>query len=174
MLALIYTCGIMTILFLESFYRSRESLRYDTYGEWTGAVFGAEEGAGQILEESEATKRIGKIVMLGTSWQNGERLGEAGYVDRTAAALSRIQMTEGYLPSDRAEVALSETAASRLPKQVKVGDRIEITLSENGEMKSYTLSGIVKPWGREWETEKHELPENESAYFARLVWTGEC
>lgn len=118
MLALIYTCGIMTILFLESFYRSRESLRYDTYGEWTGAVFGAEEGARQILEESEATKRIGKIVMLGTSWQNGERLGEAGYVDRTAAALSRIQMTEGYLPSDRAEVALSETAASRLPKQV--------------------------------------------------------
>lgn len=86
MLALIYTCGIMTILFLESFYRSRESLRYDTYGEWTGAVFGAEEGAGQILEESEATKRIGKIVVLGTSWQNGERLGEAGYVDRTAAA----------------------------------------------------------------------------------------
>ena len=32
MLVLIYMCGIMTILFQESFYRSRENLRRDTYG----------------------------------------------------------------------------------------------------------------------------------------------
>ncbi len=158
MLALIYMCGIMTILFQESFYRSRESLRYDTYGEWTGAVFEAGEEAEQILEGAEFTEHIGKIAVRGTSWYNGERLGEAGYVDREAAALSRIQMSEGYLPSQSTEAALSETLASRLPGEVKVGDQIEIALTEDGEARFYTLSGIVKTWGKEWNTDKHELP----------------
>lgn len=158
MLALIYMCGIMTILFQESFYRSRESLRYDTYGEWTGAVFGAGKETEQILREAESTERIGKIVMQGTSWHDGDRLGEAGYVDRTAADLSRIQMAEGNLPSQSTEAAISETLVSRLSKQVKVGDKIEIALTEDGEAKSYTLSGIVKTWGKEWNTDKHDLP----------------
>ena len=56
MLVLIYMCGIMTILFQESFYRSRENLRRDTYGEWMGAVFGAGEGTGQILKEMESER----------------------------------------------------------------------------------------------------------------------
>lgn len=158
MLALIYMCGIMTILFQESFYRSRESLRYNTYGEWTGAVFGAGKETEQILGEAESTERIGRIIMQGTSWYQGERLGEAGYVDRTAAVLSRIQMAEGELPSKNAEAAISETVADRLPKPLKVGDQIEIALKEDGESKSYTLSGIVRSWGKEWNTERHELP----------------
>lgn len=158
MLAIIYMCGIMTILFQESFYRSRESLRYDTYGEWTGAVFGAGKETEEILREAESTERIGKIVMQGTSWYEGERLGEAGYVDQTAAALSRIQMAEGNLPSGSTEAALSETTVKRLSKQMKVGDQIEIALAEDGETQSYTLSGIVKTWGQEWSTDKHELP----------------
>jgi ABC-type lipoprotein release transport system permease subunit len=158
MLVLIYMCGIMTILFQESFYRSRENLRRDTYGEWMGAVFGAGEGTGQILKEMESTKRIGKMVMKGSFWQDGKRIGEAGFVDHTAAALGRIQTAEGHLPSDGTEIAVTETVAGRLKEKVKIGDKIELALSENGEMESYTLSGIVKPWGREWTTEKHELP----------------
>ncbi len=158
MLTLIYMCGIMTILFQESFYRSRESLRYDTYGEWTCAVFGAGDGTEQILSEQESTKQIGKIVMLGSVRHNGEPLGVMGAVDRTAQSLGRIRMVEGHFPADSTEIALSESAVGHLPEQVKVGDKIEIGLEENGEKKAYTLSAIVKSWGREWQTEKHELP----------------
>lgn len=158
MLALIYMCGIMTILFQESFYHSLENLRCTAYGEWTGAVFGAVEGTEQILSEMESTKQIGKIVMLGNARHNGETLGVMGAVDRTAQSLGRIQTAEGHLPEDSTEIAISETAVSRLSEQLKVGDNIEIALTENGEGKSYTLSGIVKPWGREWETAKYELP----------------
>lgn len=70
MLVIIYGFGIMTILFQESLYRSRESFRYDTYGEWTGAVFGSTEETDQteqFIKEMESTKSIGKIVMLGNS-----------------------------------------------------------------------------------------------------------
>lgn len=158
MLVIIYACGIMTILFQESLYRSRESFRYDTYGEWTGAVFGFTEETEQFIKEMESTKSIGKIVMLGNSWRNGERFGKAGFVDQTARVLSRIQMLEGDFPLGPTEAVLSETAADRLPDQVMIGDEIELALTENGEMRSYTLSGIVKPWGREWQTEGQELP----------------
>lgn len=158
MLALIYMCGMMTILFQESFYRSRESLRYDRYGEWTGAIFGAGEGAEQILKETDSVERIGKIIMLGATWQGGERLGETGYVDKTAEGLSRIQMAEGKLPASNTEAALSETVIDRLPEQIEVGDTIAFSLSEGGKAKEYTLSGIVKPWGNEWDTEKYALP----------------
>lgn len=123
-----------------------------------GAVFGAGEGTGQILKEMESTKRIGKMIMKGSFWQDGKRIGEAGFVDHTAAALGRIQTAEGHLPSDGTEIAVTETVAGRLKERVKIGDKIELALSENGEMESYTLSGIVKPWGREWTTEKYELP----------------
>lgn len=92
MLVIIYGFGIMTILFQESLYRSRESFRYDTYGEWTGAVFGFTEETEQFIKEMESTKSIGKIVMLGNSWRNGERFGKAGFVDQTARVLSRIQI----------------------------------------------------------------------------------
>ena len=158
MLALIYMCGIMTILFQGSFYRSLESLRYETYGEWTGAVFGAGESTEQILRELESTKQIGKIVVLGDAWLGGNPLGVMGAADETARSLGRIQMEEGHFPSDSTEIALTETALSRLAGQAEVGGKVEIAPAENGEAKSYTLSGIVKPWGREWETDKHKLP----------------
>lgn len=158
MLALIYMFGIMAILFQESFYRSLESMRCAAYGEWTGAVFGAEEGAEQILSEQESTKQIGKIVILGNARRGEESLGVMGAVDKAAQSLGRIQTAEGRLPADSTEIAFSETAASRLAGQVKVGGKVEIALADNGEVKSYTLSGIVKPWGREWETAGYELP----------------
>lgn len=157
-LTLIYMCGITTILFQESFYRSRENLRYETYGEWMGAVFGAGEGTEQLLNEMDSIKCLGKIIMLGSAWTNGERIGEAGYIDQTAVSLSQIHMEEGEMPSTDEQIALSETAVNRLPKRLKVGDKIEITLGENEMPQSYTVSGIVKPWGRKWMTEKHELP----------------
>lgn len=106
MLTLIFMCGITTILFQESFYRSQESQRYDTYGEWTGVVFGAADGTEQLLNGLGSTKCLGKIVMLGSAWNNGEQIGEAGYVDQTAAALSRIQIAEGEMPSEDKEIAL--------------------------------------------------------------------
>ena len=158
MLALIYMCGIMTILFQGSFYRSLESLRYEIYGEWTGAVFGAGESTEQILRELESTKQIGKIVVLGDAWHGGNPFGVMGAADETARSLGRIQMEEGRFPSDSTEIALTETALSRLAGQAEVGGKVEIAPAENGEAKSYTLSGIVKPWGREWETDKHKLP----------------
>lgn len=158
MLALVYMCGIMAILFQESFFRSRENLRYDTYGEWTGAVFGAREETEQMIKEMESTEQIGKIIMLGSAWMDAEQLGEAGYADGAARDLGRIQMLEGCLPSDSSEIALSETTAARLPERVKVGDTIEIAWTKQGKTNPYTLSGIVKPWGREWQTEKHTLP----------------
>ena len=158
MLVLIFACGILTILFQESFYRSRETMRYDTYGEWTGAVFGADEETVQLVQDLESTKRTGTIVMQGDSWQNGERVGKAGYVDQNAQKLGRIQMLEGTFPADPAEAALSQTVAERLPGHVQTGDKIELSLAENGETKTYTVSGIVKPWGREWQTQDHDLP----------------
>lgn len=158
MLALIYMCGIMTILFEESFYRSLESMRRAAYGEWTGAVFGAGEGAEQILSEQESTNQIGRIVMLGNARYGEEPLGVMGAVDETAQSLGRLQTAEGRLPADSTEIALSETAVSRMAGQVKVGGKVEIAPAENGEVKSFVLSGIVKPWGREWETAGYELP----------------
>ena len=62
------------------------------------------------------------------------------------------------MPADSTEVALSETAVSRMAGQVRVGGKVEIAPAENGEVKSFVLSGIVKPWGREWETAGYELP----------------
>ena len=158
MLALIYMCGIMTILFEESFYRSLESMRRAAYGEWTGAVFGAGEGAEQILSEQESANQIGRIVMLGNAQYGEEPLGVMGAVDETAQSLGRLQTAEGRLPADSTEIALSETAVSRMAGQVKVGGKVEIAPAENGEVKSFVLSGIVKPWGREWETAGYELP----------------
>ena len=158
MLALIYMCGIMTILFEESFYRSLESMRRAVYGEWTGAVFGAGEGAEQILSEQESANQIGRIVMLGNAQYGEEPLGVMGAVDETAQSLGRLQTAEGRLPADSTEIALSETAVSRMAGQVKVGGKVEIAPAENGEVKSFVLSGIVKPWGREWETAGYELP----------------
>lgn len=158
MLTLVYMCGIMTILFQESFYRSRESLRYDTYGEWTGAVFGASEETEQMIKKLESTKQIGKIVMLGSSWQNGKRFGNAGFMDQTAQDLGRLKLLEGDFPTEPTEAVLTETAVNRLREKVKVGDNIELALTEDGEPKSYILSGIVKPWGGKWKTESQELP----------------
>ena len=61
MLTIAFLCGMLTILFLESFYRSKESLRYDTYGAWTGAVLDAKEETEQFIKQMESTKQDGKI-----------------------------------------------------------------------------------------------------------------
>lgn len=157
-LTITFLCGIMTILFLESFYRSKESLRYDTYGEWTGAVLGVKEETEQFVNEMEYTKQTGKVVMLGSSWNKGKRFGYTGFVDKAAQKLGRLKLLDGKFPTKPTEVALSETAVNRLPETVHIGDKIELALSEDGKTKSYTLSGIVKSWGREWRIEGYELP----------------
>lgn len=158
MLMITFLLGIVTILFLESFYRSKESLRYDTYGAWTGAVLGAKKGTEQFVNEMESTKQVGKIVMVGSSWHNGKRFGDTGCVDKAAKNLGRLKLLQGDFPTESTEVALSEMAANRLPNSVKIGDKIELALAENGETKAYTLSGIVESWGSQWQIEGHKLP----------------
>lgn len=158
MLTIAFLCGMLTILFLESFYRSKESLRYDTYGAWTGAVLDAKEETEQFIKQMESTKQVGKIVILGSSWNNGKRFGSAGIVDKRAQELGRLKLVEGDFPTNVTEAAVSEILVNRLPDLVKVGDQMEIALGENGEVKSYTLTGIVKAWGKEWEMEEQKLP----------------
>ena len=158
MLTIAFLCGMLTILFLESFYRSKESLRYDTYGAWTGAVLDAKEETEQFIKQMESTKQVGKIEILGSSWNNGKRFGSAGIVDKRAQELGRLKLLEGDFPTNDTEAAVSEILANRLPDLVKVGDQMEIALGENGEVKSYTLTGIVKAWGKEWEMEEQKLP----------------
>lgn len=158
MLMLVFTCGITTLLFQESFYRSKENMRYDTYGEWTGAVYGATESIEQYVEGMKSTEQIGRMVVTGNSWREGKRFGNAGYVDQTAWKLGRLQIKEGTFPADSGEIALTEIAVERMDVPVTIGDTITLALGENEKENNYVVSAIVSSWGSEWKTEEHVLP----------------
>lgn len=158
LLALIYAGGLSVILFQESFYRAREQACYDTYGEWTGAIFQAGGQAEQILKEMNFTKEVGKMRILGEVQYDGEMIGQAGWMDETAIRLGHIQMKEGEFPSDAGEIALSETAMTRLKNEVKVGDPVSVALEGQAKPEKYILSGILETWGRKWPTKEHVLP----------------
>lgn len=155
---LAFTCGITTLIFQESFYRSKENMLYDTYGEWTGAVYGTTGKVEEYVNEKDSTEQIGRIVMWGNSWRDGKRFGNAGYVDQTAWELGRLRIKEGTVPADSGEIALSEIAVERMDVAVTVGDTITLALGENEEEKEYIVSAIISSWGNEWKTEEHALP----------------
>lgn len=158
--------GIMVIVFQESFVTTRQEEYYNRYGAWSGAVYNASEEVLKTLGESPDVKEHGNIRVFTnvTASVDGQAF-ELGTIEEEVYKLGRLSLKEGVLPKGNREIAMDEHLLKKLGEDIQVGAEIEISLEwdEGGiasqETQRFTLSGILKSWGKEWQTERYKLPD---------------
>lgn len=158
--------GIMVIVFQESFVTTRQEEYYNRYGAWSGAVYNASEEVLKTLGESPDVKEHGNIRVFTnvTASVDGQAF-ELGTIEEEVYKLGRLSLKEGVLPKSNREIAMDEHLLKKLGEDIQVGAEVEIPLEwdEGGiasqETQRFTLSGILKSWGKEWQTERYKLPD---------------
>lgn len=158
--------GIMVVVFQESFVTTRQEEYYNRYGAWSGAVYNASEEVLKTLGESPDVKEHGNIRVFTnvTASVDGQAF-ELGTIEEEVYKLGRLSLKEGVLPKGNREIAMDEHLLKKLGEDIQVGAEVEIPLEwdEGGiasqETQRFTLSGILKSWGKEWQTERYKLPD---------------
>lgn len=158
--------GIMVVVFQESFVTTRQEEYYNRYGAWSGAVYNVSEEVLKTLGESPDVKEHGNIRFFTnvTASVDGQAF-ELGTIEEEVYKLGRLSLKEGVLPKSNREIAMDEHLLKKLGEDIQVGAEVEIPLEwdEGGiasqETQRFTLSGILKSWGKEWQTERYKLPD---------------
>ncbi len=89
--------------------------------------------------------------------------GEAGFIgtlDQGTAELGRIRMSQGRLPREDGEIALTEELLSSLGLEGKLGETVTLRVvgGENQmEERTYTLCGVLEPYGGGWVKKGYSL-----------------
>lgn len=158
--------GIMVVVFQESFVTTRQEEYYNRYGAWSGAVYNASEEVLKTLGESPDVKEHGNIrVFTNVTASIDGQAFELGTIEEEVYKLGRLSLKEGVLPKGNREIVMDEHLLKKLGEDIQVGAEVEIPLewNEGGiasqETQRFTLSGILKSWGKEWQTERYKLPD---------------
>lgn len=130
-ITLSFTLLISTVLLHGSTQYTGQRQRMDSFGEWTGGLFGLKEAERQsVMEElsGETDPRedgIGRLRLLGTS----DVFGLIGAAEEELMEMGHFKVTEGRLPEAKDEIAVEASQLATYGDGLQVGDTILVVTS---------------------------------------------
>ena len=129
-LAISFAAGVVSLSLLGSISQTNAEYRYNTYGEWYGAVItGAKEDA-EWLSERNWIDEVAAVVHYGTAIAGGKIYG-FGAVDEAYRRIGRVYLDEGRWPQAENEAAVEAELLENLGCKPVCGQEITLELFGN-------------------------------------------
>lgn len=136
-ISLVFTT--VTLSITESFQKTNENYRYDTYGEWQAAVFHAQESDRAFWErcgaESIGTERVYGMISDHAA---------VGTVDEPMIKMGRLAMQEGKFPQNPGEIAMEAGLLSSLGYDYELNQTIRLEICVDSETTEEKLIGFAE------------------------------
>lgn len=145
--------AVVNVSITGSLNKTREELRYDTYGEWDAAVYSPEPLSGL---EDEHIQGCGTAQVYGKLLDGGETvLTGIGTLDEPLRAIGRLAVQSGKFPTEDDEIAIEADVLSDLGYDYELGQTLTLRILNRDEEvvdRKYTLCGVLREYTDLWST----------------------
>lgn len=147
------TFAVVNVSITGSLNKTREELRYDTYGEWDAAVYSPEPLS--VFTE-EPVQECGTAQVYGKLLDGGETvLTGIGTLDEALRRIGRLAVQSGRFPTEDNEIAIEADVLSDLGYDYELGQTLTLRILNREEEvveRKYTLCGVLREYTDLWST----------------------
>lgn len=145
--------AVVNVSITGSLNKTREELRYDTYGEWDAAVYSPEPLSAL---EDEPVQECGTAQVYGKLLDGGETvLTGIGTLDESLLTIGRLAVQSGKFPTEDNEIAIEADVLSNLGYDYELGQTLTLRILNKEEEvveREYTLCGVLREYTELWST----------------------
>ena len=145
--------AVVNVSITGSLNKTREELRYDTYGEWDAAIYSPEPLS---VSKDEHIQDCGTAQVYGKLLDGGETvLTGIGTLDESLLAIGRIAVQSGKFPTEDDEIAIEADILSDLGYDYELGQTLTLRILNREEEvvdRKYTLCGVLREYTDLWST----------------------
>ena len=145
--------AVVNVSITGSLNKTREELRYDTYGEWDAAVYSPEPLS---VSKDEHIQGWGTAQVYGKLLDGGETvLTGIGTLDESLLAIGRLAVQSGKFPTEDNEIAIEADILSDLGYDYELGQTLTLRILNREEEvvdRKYTLCGVLREYTDLWST----------------------
>ena len=145
--------AVVNVSITGSLNKTREELRYDTYGEWDAAIYSPEPLS---VSKDEHIQGWGTAQVYGKLLDGGETvLTGIGTLDESLLAIGRLAVQSGKFPTEDNEIAIEADVLSGLGYDYELGQTLTLRILNREEEvvdRKYTLCGVLREYTDLWST----------------------
>ena len=145
--------AVVNVSITGSLNKTREELRYDTYGEWDAAIYSPEPLS---VSKDEHIQGCGTAQVYGKLLDGGETvLTGIGTLDESLLAIGRLAVQSGKFPTEDDEIAIEADILSGLGYDYELGQTLTLRILNREEEvvdRKYTLCGVLREYTDLWST----------------------
>lgn len=145
--------AVVNVSITGSLNKTREELRYDTYGEWDAAIYSSEPLS---VSKDEHIQGCGTAQVYGKLLDGGETvLTGIGTLDESLLEIGRLAVQSGKFPTEDHEIAIEADILSDLGYDYELGQTLTLRILNREEEvvdKKYTLCGVLREYTDLWST----------------------
>ena len=153
--ALFMTAFISTLICRDSFLATSANDFDLKYGTHKGVIYNADPTRIELYKTEIESSGSGLVRVMGEVKADTKIEGVwFGSMDFAAIQLRRLELKDGRYAENPDEIAVESTVLRVLFPGAKCGDKLEISMSRNGELsnKTYILVGIVEDYITSWQS----------------------
>ena len=145
--------AVVNVSITGSLNKTREELRYDTYGEWDAAIYSPEPLS---VSKDEHIQGWGTAQVYGKLLDGGETvLTGIGTLDESLLAIGHLAVQSGKFPTEDDEIAIEADILSGLGYDYELGQTLTLRILNREEEvvdRKYTLCGVLREYTDLWST----------------------
>lgn len=145
--------AVVNVSITGSLNKTREELRYDTYGEWDAAIYSPEPLS---VSKDEHIQDCGTAQVYGKLLDGGETvLTGIGTLDESLLAIGHLAVQSGKFPTEDDEIAIEADILSDLGYDYELGQTLTLRILNREEEvvdRKYTLCGVLREYTDLWST----------------------
>ena len=145
--------AVVNVSITGSLNKTREELRYDTYGEWDAAIYSPEPLS---VSKDEHIQGWGTAQVYGKLLDGGETvLTGIGTLDESLLAIGHLAVQSGKFPTEDNEIAIEADILSGLGYDYELGQTLTLRILNREEEvvdRKYTLCGVLREYTDLWST----------------------
>ncbi len=145
--------AVVNVSITGSLNKTREELRYDTYGEWDAAIYSPEPLS---VSKDEHIQDCGTAQVYGKLLDGGETvLTGIGTLDESLLAIGHLAVQSGKFPTEDNEIAIEADILSSLGYDYELGQTLTLRILNREEEvvdRKYTLCGVLREYTDLWST----------------------
>ena len=145
--------AVVNVSITGSLNKTREELRYDTYGKWDAAIYSPEPLS---VSKDEHIQGWGTAQVYGKLLDGGETvLTGIGTLDESLLAIGRLAVQSGKFPTEDDEIAIEADILSDLGYDYELGQTLTLRILNREEEvvdRKYTLCGVLREYTDLWST----------------------
>lgn len=145
--------AVVNVSITGSLNKTREELRYDTYGEWDAAIYSPEPLS---VSKDEHIQGWGTAQVYGKLLDGGETvLTGIGTLDESLLAIGHLAVQSGKFPTEDNEIAIEADILSSLGYDYELGQTLTLRILNREEEvvdRKYTLCGVLREYTDLWST----------------------